>query len=92
MRKELAKLCLDLVKYILTAIIISGLFSGLENNWAIYITAILLICFLTIKTNKIMSAQIIASFVGVGIIAAWAVFLIHQDNKKAKEAQKRASK
>lgn len=35
-----------------------------------------------------MSAQIIASFVGVGIIAAWAVFLIHQDNKKAKEAQK----
>ena len=48
MRKELAKLCLDLVKYILTAIIISGLFSGLENNWAIYITAILLICFLTV--------------------------------------------
>ena len=45
MRKELAKLCLDLVKYILTAIIISGLFSGLENNWAIYITTILLICF-----------------------------------------------
>lgn len=34
-----------------------------------------------------MSAQIIASFVGVGIIAAWAIFLIHQDNKKAKEAQ-----
>lgn len=58
MRKELAKLCLDIVKYILTAIIISGLFSGLENNWAIYITAILLICFLIIlsyflfKNNK----------------------------------------
>jgi len=58
MRKELAKLCLDLVKYILTAIIISGLFSGLENNWTIYITAILLICFLTVvsyflfKNNK----------------------------------------
>ncbi len=39
-----------------------------------------------------MSAQIIASFVGVGIIAAWAVFLIHQDNKKAKETQNSASK
>lgn len=39
-----------------------------------------------------MLAQIIASFACVGIIAAWAVFLVHQDNKKAKEAQKRASK
>lgn len=36
-----------------------------------------------------MLAQIIASFVCVGIIAAWAVFLVHQDNKKAKRGSKR---
>lgn len=39
-----------------------------------------------------MLAQIIASFACVGIIAAWAVFLVHQDNKKAKEAKNGASK
>lgn len=39
-----------------------------------------------------MLAQIIASFACVGIIAAWAVFLVHQDNKKAKETQNEASK
>lgn len=39
MRKELAKLCLDIVKYIITAVIISGLFSGIEENWIIYLVA-----------------------------------------------------
>ena len=42
MRKELAKLCLDIVKYIITAVIISGLFSGIEENWAVYLLAFLL--------------------------------------------------
>lgn len=42
MRKELAKLCLDIIKYIITAVIISGLFSGIEENWAVYLLAFLL--------------------------------------------------
>lgn len=48
MRKELAKLCLDIVKYIITAVIISGLFSGIEENWVIYLVAILLVIVLFI--------------------------------------------
>ncbi len=39
-----------------------------------------------------MLVQIITSCACVALIAVWAVFLIHQDNKKAKEAQNGASK
>lgn len=39
-----------------------------------------------------MLVQIIASCTCVAILGFWTFFLIHQDNKKAKEAQKRASK
>ncbi len=48
MRKELAKLCLDVVKYIITAVVISGLFSGMEENWQIYLIAFLLVVILIV--------------------------------------------
>lgn len=44
MRKELAKLCLDVI----TAVVISGLFSGMEENWQIYLIAFLLVVILIV--------------------------------------------
>ncbi len=55
MRKELAKLCLDIVKYIITAVIISGLFSGIEENWAIYLVATILVTILFFLSSYLMN-------------------------------------
>lgn len=55
MRKELAKLCLDIVKYIITAIIISGLFSGIEENWIIYLVATILVTILFFLSSYLMN-------------------------------------
>ena len=55
MRKELAKLCLDIVKYIITAVIIRGLFSGIEENWAIYLVATILVTILFFLSSYLMN-------------------------------------
>jgi hypothetical protein len=55
MRKELAKLCLDIVKYIITAVIISGLFSGIEENWVIYLVATILVTILFFLSSYLMN-------------------------------------
>jgi hypothetical protein len=55
MRKELAKLCLDIVKYIITAVIISGLFSGIEENWIIYLVATILVTILFFLSSYLMN-------------------------------------
>lgn len=55
MRKELAKLCLDIVKYIITAVIISGLFSGIEENWVIYLVATILVTLLFFLSSYLMN-------------------------------------
>lgn len=55
MRKELAKLCLDIVKYIITAVIISGLFSGIEENWAIYLVATILVTILFFLSSYLIN-------------------------------------
>lgn len=55
MRKELAKLCLDIIKYIITAVIISGLFSGIEENWVIYLVATILVMLLFFLSSYLMN-------------------------------------
>jgi len=37
MRKELGKWLLDIAKYITTAVILTSLFSGVEQKWVIYV-------------------------------------------------------
>lgn len=53
MRKELGKWLLDIAKYITTAVILTSLFSGVEQKWIIYVGGLIAV-FLTLGMGLLL--------------------------------------
>ena len=99
MKEEIGKWLMDIAKYILTAILLTSLFDGLEDLWITYIIAFITtaVTFMTgivllrkkTKGGETMGTIITCSFISLIAIASLIYFTI--DDRKKSRGRKKGS-